>query len=106
MTLTHKIAGTSAAAPRVTRDDALKFLGTGRTSASLLALAASPQAVAGIAEQSGRTRRDARDLILSFSAAVGELEAEGLRAPDCWDLLGWSPEFVAEVLGLPLDGAR
>jgi hypothetical protein len=33
-----------------------------------------------------------------IAEAVGELEAEGVRPADCWDLLGWDLEFVRSAL--------
>jgi hypothetical protein len=105
MTVTE-IRAQGSTAPLATREDALKFMAVGRTSADLLANAASPSTVAAVAAQAGATLRHIRNVMLALSAAVGELEAEGITPPDCWRILGWSPEFVEELLGLSPDGAR
>ena len=93
-------------APLATRDDALTFMAKGRTSKGLLEDATRPATVALAAYQTGTTRQYIRGMLLALSVAVGELEAEGVTPPDCWRILDWSLDFVAELLGVPADGAR
>lgn len=83
--------------PLATREDALKFMIGGHSSASLLALAASPSAVADAAAGTGRPAREIRAYLLALSAEVGDLEAEGLTVDGCWDELAVSPGFVGMV---------
>lgn len=81
-----------------TREDALKFMGSFKTSKSLLAQAQDLPAVAAVAVQCGETPQSIRGFILSLSAAVGQLEAEGMTPADCWHELGWSAELIEQVI--------
>lgn len=100
MTVTHRPART-----RVTRDDCLKFYGTGRTAGGLRAMAADPKAVAMTTTGSGEPAATVRAMMLDLADGIDQLAAEGITPADCWDLLGWDAAQVEAVLG-GRDGGR
>jgi hypothetical protein len=88
-----------------TRRAAMIFYVTGRTAAGLRAEAADPETVAGIATRSPETEDEVRAMMLALADGIDQIAAEGLTPLDCWEELGWSPDFVEASL-TPEDGAR
>lgn len=71
-----------------TREDALKFAAGGHTAASLRAHASNPAAVHSIAAASGDTTETVEALMLSIADGIELLNAAGLTAERCRELLG------------------
>lgn len=108
MTVAHELVkGTPVSGPPLaTREDCLKFLGTLRAAEWLRECAARPETVTAAAADAGVTEDLIRAKMLALADGIDELTAEGITPPDCWRILGWTVEFVHQVLGIPMDGAR
>ena len=105
MTVTEIPRPITTPAPLATREDALKFMGSGRTAEGLRAVAGNPETVAALAQEDV-SPETARATILAIADEIDKLTAEGVTAPDCWRILGWSLDYVEQVLGPREDGAE
>lgn len=89
----------------VTRREAMVFYATGRTAAAIRAYAARFVTVDDTTGQSIDDAIAVKALILALADGIDRIAAEGLTPADCWQQLGWSPDFV-EALLTPEGGVR
>lgn len=82
-----------AATRSVTRDDAMKFYATGRTSAGLRAHAADPMVLEGISVLSGTTPDEARQQMLSLADAIDHITADGITQEQAYLLMRMDTHF-------------